>query len=526
MRKLLIITLILLMAAALIAEPIKVALGNLDKKDKDSDYIVSAMIKRDFKSIFDANSDYELMDIKKTDKEIAKANTKAFIYLGKDEKLQVAKTIGADVIMWGNVTSQNKNQFKVNLNMLVVESGDFNNVTFQVTKNSDERIASMKENIFCSLEQACVAKTDILIDIAMQQFTMRNYEQAEESFLAVLGVDSQNVQALYYLGAVNFINKKYEQALKYYLQALEIAPDNDDVLNQLSIVYKKLDRFEEAIETLKQISDMEENADIWMQIAGLYQNIEYYADAQDSYEKAISLNDSLNVAYLELGNLLYEQEYYDEALPYLEEAMKRFPDDDMLNKKLAKAYQKTGKINSAIKQYNDLIAANPNNLKAYYNLANAYITINDYDLALKTAQTIKSKDTQNPKVYILLANSYSTLKNYQEAENAALKALELDMENYQAFRILSEIYQDKGYVEYEKFLDFEEKAKTLYGDEADAMIEKRDNAKDSANKSFQKSKEYLDEAEKRTTLDSEMRYIKQRRATLQQLLDVTKKSFF
>lgn len=525
-RYFIIVILVLVLGTTLLAEPLKVAIGAIEKKDRDSDYIVSALKKRDFKNLFKANDQYELMDIKKAEKAISSATDKDFKYLGKDEKIQVAKDIGVDVIMWGEVTSQNKNQFKIILSMIGVATEDFKDVKFTVTKNSKDRLKAMEENIFCTLDDACQADTDILIDIAMQQFSMRQYEQAEQSFLAALGADPENVQAMYYLGAIKYVNKDLDSALEYFENGLEISPENDDLLNQISRVYEKMERFDEAIDALQQMSDAEENPETWMRIAAMYQNEEYYTEAQEAYENVIMLNDTIDNAYLELSDLLYEQELYDEALPYLEEAVKRFPEDDMLNKKLAKAYQKTGKIESAIKQYQDLIAADESNLRAHYNLANAYITINDYDKALSTALKIKEKNPEDPQVYILLANSYSTLKNFSDAESSAKKALELDAENYQAYRILSEIYQGKGYVEYEKFLEYEETAKSLYGTEADEMIEKRDGARDKANALFQQSSNYLDEAKGRTTLNSELRYIQQRKETIKQLLEATKKSFF
>ena len=42
----------------------------------------------------------------------------------------------------------------------------------------------------------------------------------------------------------------------------------------------------------------------------------------------------------------FEQEYHEDAIPYLEQAAKIFPEDDDIQKKLAACYKKTGKLGS------------------------------------------------------------------------------------------------------------------------------------------------------------------------------------
>ncbi|MCF7913269.1 MAG: tetratricopeptide repeat protein [Candidatus Cloacimonetes bacterium] len=526
MKKIIILLACLIMMVTLAAEPIKVALGSIEKKDRDSDYIVNRLLKSDFEDLFKKNEKYELMNIKKTMKLIEKASPKEFLYLKKEEKLEIARQIGAEILIWGDVTSTGNDNYRLSINILSTKTNDFVNTVFTVAKNTDERIAAMNENLFCELDNSCQGSTQMIMDIAMQQYSTRNYEQAAESFLAVLGAEPENVQAVYYLGAINYIERNYEQSIDYFRRAHELDPGNDDILNQLSIVYTKVEMYEEAVSALEQISDFAENPALGMRIAGLYKNIEYYEEAQNAYENVIALTDTMDAAYLELGNLLYDLEYYEEALPYLEEASSRYPNDDLLNKKLANTYKKTGKINSAIQQYKDLIASNPNNLKAYYNLVNAYTSINDYQKALNTALQLEKIDAKNPNVYIMLSNSYSSLKKYDEAEKAAKKVLKLNPEDYQAYRILSEVYQGKGYIEYEKYLDYDEQTKGLYGKEADAMIEKRDSARQKANELFTTSQNYLEQAKGLTTQASELGYIKERAKTLKQLLEATKKDFF
>jgi tetratricopeptide (TPR) repeat protein len=526
MKKYIMLFLCLMIMISLWAEPVKVALGNLKNKDRDSDYIVSALIRRDLKDVFKSTDEYDLMDINKTFKLIEKSSDQEFVYLKKEDKIRVAQEIGAEIIFWGDVTSLGNNRFSINFNVLSTKTNEFITTSFVVPKNTDERKAALIEFLFCELDNSCLGSSQMILDIALQQFSTRNFDQAEESFLAVLGGDSNNVQALYYLGAINYIQREYDQSLEYFQMAYDLQPDNNDILNQLRLVYTRLEMYEDAIDAIQQMSDIDENPSLWMNIADLYKNIEFYHEAQLAYEKVIALTDTLDKVYLDMANLLYDLEYFEDALPYLEEASKRFPNDAPLNKKLATAYRRTGKIENAIKQYQELIKTNPDNLQAYYNLANAYTSLNDYQKALNTTLELEKKDPENPNVYILLSNSYSSLKNYDAAEKAVRKLLKLNPDEYQGYRILSEIYQGKGYIKYEQFLEYEEKAKTLYGKDADDMIDLRDATKQEAYDFFTSSNQYLQEAKSRTSAASELGYIREREKTLAQLLEATKKSFF
>ena len=190
MRKYIVVALILMMTVTLMAEPIKIAIGNLDNKDRDSDYIVSAMLKRDLKSLFSDNEAYELMDIKKTDKEIAKASEKEFIYLGKEEKLEVAKKIGADFVI---------NSKKENLNerLLEITDGAGPGVIIEAAGNPVTYLAAINDVSFRG-RVVCIgyAKTDIA-------FATKLFVQKEMDILGSRNALQSDIQAV-----LNYLKRK------------------------------------------------------------------------------------------------------------------------------------------------------------------------------------------------------------------------------------------------------------------------------------------------------------------------------
>jgi len=525
MRKIILLTIIAAFAVtALVAD--KVAVLTFEKKDRASDYVANSMIDRDFKDIFKDYEKYELINKKDVKKAISKSGYTNLFFLGKDDIASLGTELEADILIWGTVTSITSSEFKVAAKILSMKSLDVIAVNFNVKKDSKQRKQAIKDNLITKMEEFSAGEIDKLLGIALQHFNSENYTSAEESFKSVLEMDLANIQATFYLGLINYYNSDYDAAESYYLQALGMDPENNDIKNYLSKVYLEQDMNDEAIALLTEIAEDTQDKLIWMRIGKIYAEMEFYDEAQASFENAIELEPEYGNAYLEIGYLLYDQEYFEDAIPYLEQAAKSFPDDDDVQKKLASCYKKTGKLDSAIQQYKDIIAEQPDNIRAYMNLANAYTATEQYDEALAVSDILKEKIPDDPKVYVLYASSYSSLKKYDKAESNAMKALELDSSLYQSFRILSDIYFAKGYEKYESYLSLEEKAKDAYGTEADELVEQRDSTKLAANNDFSKAKHYLEEVPKLTENSSELKYVKSRMETINQLLEATQKDFF
>ncbi|RLC52805.1 MAG: hypothetical protein DRZ79_00545 [Candidatus Cloacimonadota bacterium] len=528
-RRSVLLALVILLTTSIFADVVKIAILPFEKNDRKSDYVTSNInSKYFFKEIFKDYENLKLIPMKETAKAVKESGYSNIFYLGKEKIAEIGNKLGADVVVWGNVSSISDQDFKINANILSLKSMDVISVNFNVKKASKPRREAFKKELISKIEEFSGSEVKNMMGIAVQQFQSKNYSAAEESFKRVIEIDAKNVEAYFYLGLINFINKNYEDSKNYYLKGLEIEPENKDLLNYLSNTYVKLDDYDAAIECLEKITDKEDDKTIWMKLGKLSEENEDFEKAVEAYQKAIELDEDFVEAYAALGSLLYEESEFEEAIPYLEKATKAFPESDELQNKLAKCYKQTGKLEDAIKQYQSLIADDPNNIKAYMNLANAYTASEQYQQALDTAFKLKEIAPDNPKVYIIIANCYNLLKNFSEAEKNALKAIEINPELYQPYRILSEVYQARGYKKYENYLELDKKVNsgTIFGKELDDLVEQRDKVKSNAYADFIKSQEYLEKSEKKTSSASELRYIKSRKSTLKQLLEATKKDFF
>ncbi len=520
---------LLVISSILLADAQKVAILDFSNSDRESDYVASALMKRDFSTVFKEFEDIELIKIKESDKVFKASGITNLSYAGTEDIANMGSELGADVVIWGTVSLESGSSFKVLAKIYSMQSKEVSSISFNVEKKSKERQKTLTEELIPKIQELGAGEIEKLLNIGVQHFSSKNYASAEETFLNLIDIDAKNRDGYFYLGLIKFIQKDYIASVDYYNKALEIAPEDIDVLNYLSKSYLKMEEFELAAQALEKITELEDNKEIWLRIANIYTELEYTDQAKDAFNNAIAIDEEYFEAYQALGEMLYNMEFYDEAISPLETASNAFPEDDELHKKLAKCYHKTGKLESAIENYKQMVIDQPENKTAYMNLAGAYRETNQNDKALKVLNDLVILAPDNPKVYIRLADVYIALENYSKATENANKAIEIDAELYDSYRVLASIHQKIGYNKYEKFLDYEELYKdksVYYGEKADELVEKRDRVKAEANANFKKAEFYLSETEKRTDKDSVLNDIKRTRVTLKQLKEATKSGGF
>lgn len=520
--------LILIVGTILFADEQKVAILELSS-DRESNYVANSLMKRDFSKVFKKYDDIELIDKKRSDKVLESSGISKLSYARTKDIAAMGTELNADVVIWGTISAESGSSFKIVAKIYSMKTNDVSVVSFSVEKKSKQRQETVAEELVPKIQELATGGIDKFLNIGMQHLSSKNYDSAEETFMSLIELDPQNRDGYFYLGLIKFIQNDFETSVEYYNKALEIAPQDKDILDYLSKSYLKMEEQELAAEALEKITEFEDSKEIWLRIGNIYADLEYTGQAKEAFNSAIEIDDQYCEAYLALGEVLYTMEFYDEAIKPLEVASNAFPEDDDLQKKLAKCYHKTGRLESAIENYKQMVIDQPENKTAYMNLAGAYRETNQNDEALKVLTDLKALDPENPKVYLRLADVFITLEDFTKAITNANKAIQIDAEYYASYRVLASIHQKIGYKKYEEFLEYEEMYQdksVYYGEKADRLVEKRDKVKNEANSNFKKALEFLDETEKRTDKSSVLRDVKKTRKTLIQLKNATKSGGF
>lgn len=206
-----------------------------------------------------------------------------------------------------------------------------------------------------------------------------DYKRAMEQYFTALAIwstlkDSVNIaQAYGSLGSICLTQGNYEEALQYYSQQEQILLKNKNVfelakaIQNLGVSYNYLNEYHLAISKYKRAIQLFYGMQFKLGLANVYNNLaqaylsnhqpdsaKIFADTAIHY--AIEINNQRLIAknYLLLGQIKFEQEKYNSALIYFEEAIlisKQIQDletEKTGSKYLSEIYEKKGEYQKAL----------------------------------------------------------------------------------------------------------------------------------------------------------------------------------
>jgi len=190
-------------------------------------------------------------------------------------------------------------------------------------------------------------------------------KKADEAIRSLKTAIAQKRQAgdyLYILLASLHEEKKDTPEAERVLQAgLAEIPKSRDIRYSLGVLYEKTDRFEAAIQQMRQILELDpEYADALNFIGYSYADRGInLPEAEALIEKALKLKPDNAYITDSLGWVYFKQNRMDEAVKYLQEAARLMPDDPAILEHLADAYARTGRIPEALDIYRKILERTP-----------------------------------------------------------------------------------------------------------------------------------------------------------------------
>ncbi len=193
------------------------------------------------------------------------------------------------------------------------------------------------------------------------------------------------------------------------------------------------------------------------------QDMQNYSDLAEKHFRATLLLDSTtrDVA-LELGELYYKKQDYNNAIRYFEKAKRDDPSSNVVDVNLAVSYASVGQVGRAIEMLKRAIAADPNEKDAYFNLYVSYKIINDFENAYKTAKKLEElgEKIDWSDYYASLSNFNLQHKNIAAAQENSQKALSLNQNSALANMVLGVCFLETGRAN--EGIPLIEKSVTLY----------------------------------------------------------------
>lgn len=169
---------------------------------------------------------------------------------------------------------------------------------------------------------------------------------------------------------------QYQEALSLLKEFVDAHPGIYMARVNLAKTLLKLKQYPEAIaEYHKVLEDLKadsaateveaKTADLYVEIAGAYQDQNFYEEAAAYYKKAMDLLPPADPAVpFNLAEILFQDNKVDEAIQYYELAAKLKPENGLYELKLGYAFLNKGDVPAAVEHFEKFLTLSPNDPQA------------------------------------------------------------------------------------------------------------------------------------------------------------------
>lgn len=179
--------------------------------------------------------------------------------------------------------------------------------------------------------------------VALDYVLLGDYVDADKWLTKSLEMSPNNFEAWYYLGRTKYNENRFDEAILAFQQSLKLDPRNVKAEDNLGLSYAGLGRGAEATGAFQQ-------AIAWQ-------------------EQALEKNPG---PYLDLGNLLLDQNRTVEAVPYLRTASVIAPANPKIRAALGKAYERLEQFTDARRELEAAARLTPDDPAVHLVLARVY----------------------------------------------------------------------------------------------------------------------------------------------------------
>lgn len=248
-----------------------------------------------------------------------------------------------------------------------------------------------------------------------------------------------------------------DSAEKKYLELKNLLPANNEVNFWLGYLYFQKNDFISAQKTIEEFLKVNNNIKAWNLLGLIYQNMKQFEKAKEAYQTAISLNPKYLDSQFNLGVLLTENNFFDEAIEIFTLINEENSEDCEPYFLLGYCYQQKKNYNLAIHFYSTSQSLNCNKAELYANCANIFCEISQFDKAIEYINDGLNLYPENEDLLIALAFYYEKTSDFQNQESVLLKLTESGTANYIPFFRLANLYKtiwqlDKAELYYKKAL--------------------------------------------------------------------------
>ena len=513
-------------------------IGHLDRDSRTITGMLTADRRGDLVNILGAGGYYDVIIGREVTNAFRAENIEPNMStLTSHEAGIIGERLDAEIVLWGTVVGLTGNMFRLSGSMRNQRTGNTANFSLQVSRDRAQRENALRSELLTRLQEFSRTEATRMFDQALQLFHNDLFDSAEDAFRRIVRIDRYNMEAWYYYGFIQFVQNRFPMAVEVFLQGLEIDPNNETLLLNLAESYRRQGMFDLSIQTLERVAETRSDKGIYYNIAMMQRDRGNVEDALNALDRAIGIDDDFEPIRRLYAEITYDNNMFDRAIEHLLFVTNVNPDDEESARRLAISFQRTGRLDEAIRQYQAIIAGDNNNLRAFLNLASAYRAIalenvseaNRFNrLALEAFMNARRIDPDNARVEISIADVHLALNDFANAERFANSAKQKQPNLFEASLIIGSIAQRRGIDRYNTFVELQTLTEggTLFGSELDETIRRRDTTRREAHNLFNQAHAQFREALGLVETDRLRNEINQRIQGNQQYITLTVPDFF
>lgn len=276
-----------------------------------------------------------------------------------------------------------------------------------------------------------------------------------------------DARILYYQGLLSALFDAHDLAQKFLKEA-KVATDDPKLDEKIDIIleayrefdftqaaediyrsellaraFNKAEEYEMAVQLLKEVLQSRSDLrDGWILLGFAYLNMEQYAFALTTFDKAYSLDPEWPTTQYFLGITHKELSHFDDAIVYFNYALNNdFEPKVVIYRHLADLYFETEDYEKSAEAYEKVLEVSKEDISAFIRPIWLYVDfLEDPDKAVKLAETAVLSFPDSAMSYNLLGWAYIH-KDESKAEKHLKKALEMDPNLSASYYNLGQLYE-------------------------------------------------------------------------------------
>jgi len=286
---------------------------------------------------------------------------------------------------------------------------------------------------------------------------LKKFPEAKTRLAKALLLDPKNSDYLSLNAEIIFEQDNTDTAIGYLRDAISEIGEDPKLLSKIAVFYYKSGQIKEFQSYYKKIQEMTKKDETFFEFLIYASKLEDKKEDYITYSRELlRLNPGNLKARLDLGEFLYEQKRYPDAIAEFEEIKTKLASYPKVHFMLAKIYLATNDLKKAKEMANKELELNPSLDSAYFIVGEVARTEKDYrEAVLKYEKAIslnpKSIDALMAMAWIRLAQNYAS-----EAIELYNRALREDKNNPEIHKQMGYAYKAAGQraLAREKFEDY------------------------------------------------------------------------